>query len=360
MALPNVTAFPGPFNVYIPTFGGKVQARLIQSFARDPKKFAVNRMPTRTPTETLNGNWMQLRPEALARVLATPSAYQWVDGQPFPMGNYNEQDFRARPYQCQRVALPDYLGEQTQEQAVWPIESTKIDALAHIMMTLRSQIFYNVTLTTSNHLSSHVKTATAWSNIGGTGGFWSAGTETNPIIKRSLLNIGDQIRKDTLSTVSYKDLTLVISPTAAIGMADSQEIHSYLARSVFALAQIRGDKESQNGEWGLPDKLYGMGLIVDPTLRTTTGRLVVPGTTVDIMDDNTGLVIAMPGALGDNVGQVNSSFSSVHMFVYKGQEMVTKTMKDPWNQLTKLGIYETYAMTMVTPEASALATNLFV
>ena len=173
------------------------------------------------------------------------------------------------------------------------------------------------------------------------------------------MNIGNQIRKDTMATVTYKNLSLVVSPGAAIAMADSQEIHSYLARSVFALSQVRGDKPSQNGEWGLPDKLYDLDLIVDPTLVTTTGRMAVPGTTTDVMDDNTALVMALPGQISDNVGQVNSSFSSVHMFVYKGQEMVVKTMKDPWNQLTRMGIYETYDMKIVAPETTALATNLF-
>ena len=358
MALPNVTALPGPYNVFIPSFGGKQQAKLIESFARDPKKFAVNGLLTRTPTDVLSGNWLQLRPEALARVFSS-THYVWVDGQPFPQGNYNAQDFRAMPYTCQRYAMPDYVGEQTNEQAVWPIESTKIDALGHIMMTLRAQNFYTLALNTSTYATSHVKTATQWSSIGGTGGFWSAGDIDNPIIKRSLLNIGDQIRRDTLSTVTYKDLTLVVSPPAAIAMADSKEIHSYLARSVFALAQVRGDKPSQNGEWGLPDKLYELDLIVDPTLVTQSARLVVPGATADIMDDNTALVMAKPGALSANIGQVQSGFSTFHMFVYKGQEMVIKTMKDPWNQLTRLGIYETYDMKCVAPETGALATNLF-
>ena len=359
MALPNVTGLPGPYNVYIPAFQGKQQVKLITSFARDPKKFAVNGLVTRTPTELLAGNWMQLRPEALARIFTDPNSVIWVDGQPFPQGTHNAQDFRAVPYMCIRRAMPDYIGNQTKDQAVWPILDTKVEALGHLMMTQRSQVFYTLALTSGNHLASHVKTATAWSNIGGTGGFWSAGTIDNPIIKRSMMNVADQIRKDTLATVSYKDLTLVISPPAAIAMSNSQEIHSYLARSVFALAQVRGDKPSQNGEWGLPDKLYDMNLIVDPTLKTTSPRLDVPGTFSDIMDDNTALFLAAPGALPDNVGQVNSSFSSYHMFVYRGEEMVVKTQNFPWDELTKIGIYETYDMKMVSPETTALATELF-
>lgn len=359
MALPFVTGFPGPNSVYIPAFQGKQSVNLITSYARDPKKFAVNRLAQRTPTELLSGNWLQLRPEALARIFTDPNSVIWVDGQPAPSGTHNAQDYRAVPYSCLRRAMPDYVGWQTKDQAVWPIMDTKLGALAHLMMTQRALVFYNLTLNSANHLASHVKTATAWSSIGGTGGYWSAGTPQNPIIKRSLANIGNQIRLDTMATVGYKECTLVISPPSAIAMANSEEIHYYLARSPFALSQIRGDKEMQNGEWGLPDKLYDMDLCIDPTLRTTTARLVVPGTTEDIMDDNTALVICTPGALKENIGQVNSAFSSVHMFVYRGEEMVVKTQDFPWDQLTKMMVYETYGMSMVAPETAALATNLF-
>ena len=359
MALPFVTNLPGPYNVYIPAFQGKQTANLITSYARDPKKFAVNKLLQRTPTELLSGNWMQMRPEAIARIFTDPNSVVWVDGQPRPKGTHNAQDFRAVPYQCIRRALTDYVGWETREQAVFPIQDVKLGALAHLMMTQRSQVFYTMALNTANYASSHVKTATQWSAIGGTGGFWSAGTPQNPIIKRSLANMANQIRLDTMDTVSYKNLTLVISPPAAIAMANSEEIHYYLARSPYALAQIRGDKESQNGEWGLPDKLYDMDLVVDGTLRTTSPRMQVPGTTLDIMDDNTALVMATPGALSANIGQVTSAFSSFHMFVYRGEEMVVETQDWPWDKKTDLSVHETYGMAVVAPETVALATNLF-
>lgn len=358
MSLPFVTGLPGPTNVYIPAFQGKQTARLVKSFARDPKKFAVNRLCTRTPTDLLSGNWLELRPEALARVFTDPNSVIWVDGQPRPKGTHNAQDFRAIPYSCLRRAMPDYIGWQTRDQAAWPIMDTKLQALGHLMMTQRSLVFYTLMLTSANHLASHVKTATQWSSIGGTGGYWSAGTPQNPIIKRSLANMANQIRLDTLSTVTYKNLTLVISPPSAIAMANSEEIHYYLARSPYALAQIKGS-ESQNGEWGLPDKLYDMDLVVDPTLRTTSPRMTVPGTTQDMMDDNTALIMAPPGALSANIGQVNSAFSTTHMFVYKGEEMVVETQDWPWDKRTDLSVHETYDMKIVSPETTALATQLF-
>ena len=359
--LPFTTAFPGPYNVYQPGFGlkGKQTAALTISYARDPKKFAVNGLVMRTPVDYMSGLWNTLRPEALARVFTDPASVIWVDGQPCPDGKWNEQDFKAAFYQCFRRVFPDSVGWQTRDQAAWAIQDVKLQALAHIAMTQRALCFYNLTLTTANHLTTHVKTATQWSSIGGTGGFWSAGTESNPIIKRSLANICDQIRKDTMDTVNYLKLTAVVSPTAAIGMSNSEEIHKYVSESPFARAQIRGDEPSFNGQYGLPDLLYGMRIVVDGTLRTTSARLVVPGTTVDQMDDNTCLVMAYPGDISENVGQVTSAFSSVHMFVYRGEEMVTQTEDEPWNMRTKLRVSETYDMRIVSPETCGLITNLF-
>jgi len=361
MAFPNTTAFPGQYDVYIPNFGAKDRANLIISYARDPKKFAVNGLATRTPTQTENGNFLFLRPEALARVGQDPNYYLWQDGQNFPTGNYNAQDYRAVPYQCVRRATPDYLGDLTKEQAVWPIEETKIDSLAHIMMTLRAVVYYTLMLNPVNHLTTHVKTATQWSSLyGQTGGGWNQGTPENPIIQRTIRNVADVIRQDTLAAVDYHQLTLVISVPAAINMAASSEINWYLAQSRFALDQTKGDNKSQNGNWGLPDKLYGMNLIVDPTVRTTSARLVVPGTFTDVMEYNTALFVAAPGSLGDNTGQVNSGFSSTHMFVYRGKEMVVKQKYMDYDEYTKYGIYEHYAMQMVAPETCGLATSLFV
>lgn len=360
MALPNVTGFPGPTSVYIPAFGGKQTAKLVVSYARDPKTFPVNKLTQRTPVDLMSGHWLQLRPEALARVFLDPNSVVWVDGQPRPRGKWNEQDFRAQAYQCVRRSYPDEIGWQTREQAVWDVQDTKLQGLAHFAMTQRTLAFYNLTLTANNHLTSHVKTATAWSGLNGfTGGFWSAGTTTNPIIKRSLANAANQVRMDTMNAVNYKDLTLVISPPAAIAMAASNEIHDFLARSQFALAQIRGDDENQNGEYGLPTRLYEMKLVVDGTLRTTSPRLQIPGTTLDQMDDNTALILAQPGDLSENVGQVTSAFSSVHLFVYKGEEMMVETMDWPWDKKTDLAVTETWDLRLVAPETSALVTNLF-
>jgi hypothetical protein len=104
-----------------------------------------------------------------------------------------------------------------------------------------------------------------------------------------------------------------------------------------------------------------MNLVVDGTLRTTSGRQTIPGTFVNVLtsDDNKALVMAEPGSMGGNTGQVTSAFSSFHMFVYNGEEMRTTTLDEPIDERTLLSVDETYDMKCVAPESAALITNLF-
>ena len=362
------TGFAGPSSVYIPSFNGKATANLIVSYARNPKKFAVTKLTQNTPVDYLNGYYLKLRPEVLARIMTDPNETVWVDGQPFPKGNYNQQDFTSLQYFCQRRGRPAYVGWQTREQAAWDVQDTQLNVLGHQMMTQRSYGFYTLAMNAANYIGgltpnttgSHVGTATYWSGLQSfTGGFWSQGTSTNPIIRRTLLNVANQILMDTMSAVPYTDLTLVITPPAAIGASSSAEINDYLARNPLALAQVRGDSESQNGQWGLPDKLYGMTVCVDPTLQTTSARLVVPGTTQYIEGSNQALIMAPPGAMGENVGQVTSAFSSFHFFFYRGEEMITETIDEPNDRRSQLRVWETWDVRMVSPESCALVQNLF-
>lgn len=229
------------------------------------------------------------------------------------------------------------------------------------MMTLRAVNYYTLMLNPNNHLSGHVKTAMQWSSLNGaTGGGWHQGTPENPVIARTLRNIANVIRQDTLASVDYHQLSCVISPAAAINMATSSEVNWMVAQSRFALPQVQGDDKDQNGNWGLPSKLAGMNLIVDPTVKTTSSRLTVPGTFEDTMEYNTALIVAAPGALGDNTGQVNSGFSSTHMFVYRGKEMVTKQEYKQFDEYTRYGMYEHYTFGIVAPETCGLVTSLFV
>lgn len=368
MPPPFSTAFAGPQNVYIPAFQGKQTANLVVSYARDPKKFAVNSLAQRIPTNTLSGNWLTLRPEVLARVMNDPNEVNWVDGQMSPDGTHNLQDFRANAYVCVRRARTAPLGWQTRDQAVWDIQDTQLQALAHQMMTQRAFAFYSVLANQANYLSGNVKTATQWSNIGGTGGFWTAGTSSNPVVKRAVLQMANAIRKATMDAVAFGDMTLIISPSIAIALSTSPEIHDYMARSQYAKGVLNGD--GPGAAWGLPlDNLYGVRLIVDGTLLTTSPRLVVPGTEVNILNptdpgnanagsDNVAYMIATPGSLGDNVGQVSSAFSTVAMFVYNGEEMVVETLDEPWHKRTKLRVSETYGFNIVAPETACLATNI--
>ncbi len=347
-------------NVYIPTFLGGQTAELIVSYARNPKKFAVNQLATITPVKTQGGAWLKLRPEALARLLTNLGESVWVDGQPRPMGPQNKQDFNAVYYEAQRYCETAPVGYMERDQAVWPIQDTQTQVLAHRAMTRRALGLYNVALNSANYLSSHVQSATNWSAIGGlTGGLWQNGTDSNPFIQNTLMAVAEQINLDTMAAVQPDQLTLVVSPRAARIMAQAQEIRTYLARSVSALPYLQSNIEGQRKNWLLPAELYGFTVVVDPTIQITSGRLVVPGAGQYVATNNSAIVLAQPGDLGTNIGQETSSFSSFHFFVWQEGEMIVETFDEPINAREIVSVTDTWDIKMVAPETCCLITNLF-
>src|SRR5207253_5130174 len=97
--------------------------------------------------------------------------------------------------------------------------------------------------------------------LNGGRGKWSVGSNdpTNAgylAIKRSIMEVQRRVTLATNSVVQPRDLVLVISPGAAITIADTSEYHTYLEKSRFALAQLQGDVVNQNEMWGIGTRLY--------------------------------------------------------------------------------------------------------
>jgi hypothetical protein len=215
--------------------------------------------------------------------------------------------------------------------------------------------------TAANWPASNVATATA---LGG--GFWSAGTDTNPILKKSLLSVAQTIHKATNGMASDLDneddvgLNLVLSPDAAVTISTATEIHSYLGRSPFALQQLIGGKRGQNALWGLPDYLYGFKVVVENAVRVSA-RANADGTedTVNrawIKPLNTAWVVSRPGGLEGQAGA--PSFSTVQIY-YHNKELTVETYDDAEDELTRVYAQENVVEVLPAPRAGFLITNLF-
>lgn len=333
-------------NTYVPSF--EASGELVVSFSRNPKDFALNSYVTLTPTEKSTGYFLRISPDNAMRILSTTGAdTTWADGNDAPTGTWNTEAFEFAPFLTKRHAYPFRLGYKAVEQAVWKILAAHAAMAAQQAMTDRT-IEVNALLdATGNYPTGHYATATAQG-----GGFLSDGTAANPIILRALNACAFKIQKDTGGIVRPRDLVLVVNPELANAMAASQEIHTYLAQSPAALAQVRGDVPSQNGLWGLPDTVYGYRVAIEDAVKVAQ----LKGATADpgyIKDDNTAWLVARPGQLVGTEGA--PSFSTAHIFVY--EEMTVESKDDPDNRRHQGRVVDDRGAVMISGLSGFLITN---
>lgn len=338
---------PGGFNTYIPSFDATGQ--LVAAYSRNPKDFALNKYSTLTSVKKSSGYYMRITAEMAARVLNSDlSDFIWPDGNDQPTGEWGKESFSWFSFSTQRFVYPFRIGYKANEQADWKVLAAHAAFSAQQAMTARSLRAYTVLTTTSNYDSSHVSAATA---LGG--GFWSAGTGANPIIKKSLNLMAQRIALDTVGAVKPKDLAVVIDPVIADAMGRSQEMHDFLKGSYWAEAQVRGDRESQNGFWGLPDQVYGYPVIIEDAVRVTSRKGATRAASY-IPAGNTAVMIARPGGLTSVAG--GPSFSTLHQFVY--EDMTVEQKDDPDNRRISGRVVDDFDVQVVAPASGYVLTNV--
>jgi hypothetical protein len=338
------TAFPSGTNTFVPSFDAT--GHLVVGYSRNPKDFALNKYVTIIPVKRSIGYYLRLTAENAARILSADAHEAvWHDGNDAPAGLHNLESHEFHQYNTLRYAFPFRLGWKAIQQADWKVLAVHSANAAQQAMTARTLLTGSLITTSGNYATGHTDTAT---NLGG--GFWSAGTATNPIIKKTLNKAAQKIQKSTLGVVRPKDLALVISPVVADEMGRSQEVHTFLKESQFALAQVRGDVENQNGVWGLPTHLYGFPIVVEDTVRVTSKK----GATLAsdyLFDGNKAALIARPGQL---VSEGSRSFSTIIIFMF--EEMSVESKDDPDNRRTAGRVVEDYAVVMASPISGYLIT----
>jgi hypothetical protein len=342
-----LTGYPGPFSTFIPNH--EATGKLVINYSRNPKDFALNRYVTIQPVKQVAGYYLRITPENAARILAGGAIDQvWPEGQPAPTGHWNTDALDWAQYSCIRYATPWALGKLTVDNASWNILDVARAQAAHNRMTARAEVVLQKLLNPSNWPASNTGTAIS---LGG--GRWDTGTPTNPVIKKSLLKAAQIINKMTLGVVTTKDLILVISPETAAKIAATEEIHTYLKESPFALAQIRGDVESQNGVWGLPDKLYGFNIVVEDAVKITKPKGDTAPDNQYVVDPDKALLLARPGGL---VSYGGPNFSTVHLFMY--EEMVVEEKYDEDNRLYRGRVVDNFAVEIVSPVSGFLIQDI--
>jgi len=339
------TMYAGPNNVYVPAFDE--QAKLIVNYSRDPKKYPVNNLMTVTPVKRRIGKYLRIKPEAQGRL--GNNGRRWAEGAPRPIQLETGQLHEWLEFFCERYIADFPIGYNTEEQAVWDIISTQSAALANQQMTDRTSEFYTILQSSTNYDSNNSSTATAAG-----GGFWGAATSTSRYIQKSLRVGVSNIMKSTMNGVQADDLVLVVGPTVAGAMAESAEIADYLAQAPPAPEYLQGELfKNQLANYGLPPKLYGINVVVDPMVYETN-HLGAASVKAFAAGENSAYLIARPGSINGNAG--GSSFSFIHCFSYTPEEMLVETTDDFINKRKILSVVDTRQIKAVANEAGQLFT----
>ncbi len=329
----------GQFNTFLP----QVTKNLIVNYSRNPKDFAFNQLLQIVPVDKMIGRFPKVRAQEASRLL-DEDFRRFADGGMRPVSDFNKMQFDWKTYTCERWAESQPVGDLAVDQADWPVLEAIAAQVAERAMLFRAKKFYDILTTSGSYASGHADTAT---NFGG--GAWASATTSNLNIKKTLQGVGQKIEKATNGVVRYSHLTLAVSPTVANVMAASAEISENVIQSPFANMNVTGEGNLVS-EYGLPSKLYGMNVVVDPTIETTT-NLNASGTATAAYEAGVtyAYVIAKKGDLVNNTG-IASPFGSIAAFVYKNDEMKTEIVQDPFNLRKVVSVIDNFHIMQIAEE----------
>ncbi|OAI39607.1 hypothetical protein AYO40_01195 [Planctomycetaceae bacterium SCGC AG-212-D15] len=300
------------------------------------------------PVKQGQGYYLSITAEEAARVINSNLAdYVWHDGQEAPMGSDNTESFNFVRYLTTRYNYGFNLGQKAIDQATWPILSVHAGFMAQKAMTARTLSVLS-TLTTTGNWSGNTNTATI---LGG--GRWDVSGPTDKFIRKTFNKVCENVLQSTIGVVQRTDLVCVINPHDARLMAETEEIRDYLKQSPFAMAEVRGDVESQNGEWGLPNSLWGVKIIVEDAVQITTRKAAATKTTVYCLPSGNAIFLARPGSLLGMEGI--PEFSTAQLFVY--EEMSVETLTDVNNRRTVGRVVDDFATALVAPASGYYVTS---
>jgi hypothetical protein len=244
-----------------------------------------------------------------------------------------------------RYAFPYNLGRKAVEQADWNILAVHGGIAAQKAMTART-IKVLTALNTTGNWGGNTSTATAL-----VGGKLDTSTTILNYIKKAIRMMSEAILQATIGVVQREDLVMVMNPKTAGLLSENAELIDHLKNNVYGLAQVRGDVPNVNGQWGLPDHLFGMKVIVEDAVRVTSKKGATRATTYCFPDGNIA-VLGRPGALMGMEGI--PEFSTIQCMFY--EEMTVESKDDPDNRRTLGRVVDDYDVQIVAPASGYLLT----
>lgn len=351
-------------NPYIPSYSdGTVRAQLIVDYSRNPKAFIVNKLVTISPVKKTSGYWLRFDQSVLSRVNSLEESV-WHDGQEFPMGPHNKQKFTNIHYETTRYGEPYPVGYNERDQAAWDVDKQAQRVLGQRLMTRRALGFKNIATNANNYLASNTGTVETFASLGA-GNNWSDATAAAPFVLQTINEVERRTLLTTNGVITRESMVMLMAPTVAYNLSKTQEVHQYLGNSPVALAVLRGEAEGTNKPYQIPDLIYGIRTVVDPTIQNTAARDVTPNlqpTTPGyafMQPSNSVIFLSRPGDVPENVGDFATAFSSIHLFVYEPDEFVIRSHDEPHNNRLVHQAYDHWDIRIVAHETMYLLTSVF-
>jgi hypothetical protein len=348
-------SFSAANNTYIPTFNAEASGALIVSYARDPKRFAVNRYSQVTKVDKQQGKYIRLNPFDQNRLLTTDgSDAVWADGADRPINS--DVQFEYPLYSTFRRSLGFHVGDLAATQAAWDVVAAKAQVVASRMMGIQTSVALNAAIT--GLAANTGGTTSAAYNAIGLNGKWNAGyNDTGAANTHNYLRTGVQavlsaITLNSNAVVDAQDLIAIMNPTTAIAIAKSNEVTDTVKQSPFAVESLRNDKNFSL--WGLPSSLFGVGeVIVETTVQNASNPNVNgTGTMSFVMPDGDVLFVARPGGIEGSMG----SYSTLHGYFV--EEMTVETWNDPINRREIGSVTSDFTYVVAAPQTGYLVTGV--
>lgn len=346
--------FLSPTNGFIPEATGQAIA-----YVRDPNRFKLNQYVQLVNAPKPLVVYATLDPDQPARV-PTSDMFRWAPGNYRPRGTNNMGNFVWNEVLCERYDYGYTVDYQSIDAADgWNPRAFFNAIILQQAMTNVTQRFIDMMETPGNWSGN---TADA-NTLNGGAGTWDQGSDDPAsvhylAIQKSVLTAAKNITLATNGMMSIKDMILVVSPGLAEAMANTSEIHSYLAKQERSIRVLKGEEPDMSAEWGLPQPFCGMKVVVEDAVivRELPNALGTPATTnrVWVKDDQSANIVSRVGGVNGNYG--SPSASTLQRYFYK-YEMAVEAFDEPKHKLYETHVVDQFKEILAAPRSGYLITN---
>ena len=334
----------GGLNTYVPSTNALATGALQVEFTRAVNTFPITKYAQIVPVNQMTGYYLRLNSDDNVRVTDT-NEFAWPLGNDRPVGKTNEHDFVS--FVCARYAYPFYIPNETVKQAAWDVVAQHARAKAQLAMTARSMRTATALTTSStfNAVGNYYATGTAIS-----GAAWTT-SSTNVIqkgiqtaLQRISLATGGAVRGET-------DVMMVISPTVANLLSQTEEVRDYVKNYPAALPFLQG--ADTFAKYGLPPNLFGVQVVVDDSVKVTTKKGAA-STTRSFVYGNSAVFVSRPGGLVGVEG--STSFATCQIFAF--EDMTVENWDDPKDRRIEGRVIDNSTSEVVAPVSGVLVADV--